>query len=96
MHRLDATVVTGGEEAAGDVDARVAPEFAVALERWAEVDALGVSEQPGGVVVFVAFDGGDAKGDVEGAAMPPKTAARGRRQRSSEEKVTRFRVRKVR
>jgi hypothetical protein len=75
-----APVVTGGEEAAGDVDARVAPEFALALEDGAELDALGMSEEPGRIVILVGVDGGDANRDVERAAMPPKTAAWWRRQ----------------
>ena len=74
------TIVTGGEEAARDVDARVAPEFALALEDGAELDALGMSEEPGRIVILVGVDGRDANRDVERAAMPPETAAWWRRQ----------------
>jgi hypothetical protein len=75
-----ATVVTGGEEAAGHVDARLAPEFALALEDGAELDALGMPEEPGRVMILIGVDGRDANRDVERAAMPPETAAWWRRQ----------------
>jgi hypothetical protein len=81
-----ASVVTGGEEATGYVDARVAPEFALALEHGPELNALGMSEEPGRIVILFAVDGGDANRDVERAAMPPKTAAWWRRQSGSEAK----------
>lgn len=73
----DRTIVGAGREMpARYVDAGVAPELAVALEHRSKIDPLGVPEEPGGVVVLVALDRGDADGDIEGTAMPPKSAAR--------------------
>jgi len=71
-----AFALAGGEKTAGDVDGGIAPEFAVTLEHWSEVDPLCVAEEPGRVMIFVAFDSGDANGNVQGTAMPPKSAAR--------------------
>ena len=68
------------------MDARVAPELTVALEQRAELHAFGVAEEPGGIMILLAVDGGHANCDVKSAAMPPKTAAWWRRQENSREK----------
>jgi hypothetical protein len=73
-------VTTAGEEAARDVDTRVAPQFTIALEQGPEINPFRMPKQPGCIVIFFAIDGGDAQGDIEGAAMPAETAAWWRRQ----------------
>ena len=60
-----------GEIAAGNVNAGVAPQLAVMLVLAAKVDSLRVAEEPGGIMVFVTFDGSNPEGDIKCPAMSP-------------------------
>jgi hypothetical protein len=65
----DRTVFSLLQVATWDLNSRFDPELVIVLERLTEVQALGMSEEPGGVMVFIAFDGGDSQGDLERPTM---------------------------
>src|SRR5690606_18828821 len=55
---------------------RVGPELVAFDPQGAKVDPLGVTEQPGAVVVLLAFEHCHTKLDVEGATLPTEPPTR--------------------
>ena len=68
-------VALGPEVLAGDVDRRRRPDFAVFHEGRAEIDALGMTEEPGSVVVLIPLDCGNPDGDIERATLTSEALA---------------------
>lgn len=57
-----------------DMDARIGPELIALDMQWPKLDALGVAQEPGTVMVLLALEHRDAKLDVEGAALPTEAS----------------------
>ncbi len=55
----------------------LAPEFIVVLEGSSEVQTLGMTEEPGGVVVFLSLERGNTGHHLETSALSAQRAAGG-------------------